>query len=719
MNPQKRAAPPARLGHGRPLPPSLNIASGQRTRASAADPNPPAAPGIRALIKRWSSEANWNTGWLFALAIVAATALAYFPIWHGGFIWDDDLYVTKNPLLSAPDGWWRIWFSLDAPSQYFPLTYTVFRLERMLWGLNPAGYHWFNLLLHASNAILLWRVLERMNFSGARLAAVLFALHPVQVESVAWITELKNVLSLFFCLLAVIAWLRVIEVDRGPDWRYYFAGLGCYALALFSKSTACTLPAALLLICWFRGLRVSFSRVLLVFPFVALGMGMGLLAMWWERFHQGTAGKTFALSVLERLLIASHALWFYAGKLVWPYPLAFSYPRWTLRMTDPDAYLWLLGGVVLAVAIHLGRRRFGRGLPTAILFFALTLSPMLGFIMLYTFRYTFVADHYQYVASIGLLSLVASGLMLASARWAPRIRRGLFFVLAVGLGLLTYRQSSAYSDAETLWRRTLEVNPNSTLACNNLGNILLEKGEVTPAQALFERALVADPELAETHCNLGNTLVRKGQGSAAIGEYRRALEIEPGLPEVHNNLGSLLADLGQAESAKLEYGQALELRPNFAGAHNNLGQLLLAEGLADQAAVQFERALALDADDASAHNGLGAALFEQGRVVLAIPHFERALELRPDLATAHNNLGAALLQESRLEQAIPHFQRALELRPKFAEAENNLGKAILKQGRVDAALGHFQRALDLEPQFKMARANLQKAMELKQQETIP
>ena len=194
--------------------------------------------------------ALWNRGWLPGLFLAAAVIFAYQPAWHAGFIWDDDDYVTNNRLLTAPDGLKRIWFSLDSPSQYFPLVYTTFRAERTLWGLNPAGYHWVNLLLHAANALLVWRLLRRLSVPGAWLAAAIFALHPVQVESVAWITERKNLLSLFFCLLALFSWVEFVE-DR-PRWRCYGLALVCYALALFSKTTACTLPAALLLVLWLK-----------------------------------------------------------------------------------------------------------------------------------------------------------------------------------------------------------------------------------------------------------------------------------------------------------------------------------------------------------------------------------------------------------------------------------------------------------------------------------
>ena len=420
-----------------------------------------------------------SPAWLLAGLLALVTILAYQPVWRAGFIWDDDEYVTDNPLLTAPDGLWRIWFSFDSPSQYFPLAYTVFRLERWLWGLNPAGYHWVNLLLHVANALLVWRLLWRLGVPGAWLAAAIFALHPVQVETVAWITELKNVLMLFCLLLALLAWVEFIDGKIGLKWRFYALALVGYALALCAKTTACTLPAALLLILWLKAQPITWRRLAAVTPFVALGVGMGLLTMWWERYHQGTEGKVFALGLMERMLVASRAVWFYAGKLLWPVNLTFSYPRWTISAANPGGYGWLLATAGVAVVIWRVRRLAGRGVEVALLFFVMTLAPVLGFIMLYTFLYSFVADHYQYVACLGPVALVSAGL----AHWAwgwqrrkPWLEGLVCAALILGLGTLTWRQARMYQNAETLWQATLRRNPDSWLAHNNLGDAFSAKG---------------------------------------------------------------------------------------------------------------------------------------------------------------------------------------------------------------------------------------------------
>src|SRR5437764_3790999 len=307
---------------------------------------------------------------IFAVVLAAVTILAFQPAWHGGFLWDDDDYIVNNDLLTAPDGWQRIWFSLDSPSQYFPLTYSTFRIEHALWGLNTTGYHWVNLLLHVANALLVWAVLVRLRVPGSWLAAAIFALHPVQVESVAWITERKNVLMGFFFLLTLLAWIVFVDERTRRPWLFYCLALVCYVLALSAKATACTLPAALFLILWLQKRRINTRRLIQILPFVILGMGMGLLAVWWERYHQGTSRAVFAfLTPIERILIASRAVWFYLSKLIWPSNLTFIYPRWNISPQHLLDYTWLLAGIVLCAAIYFVRRYVGRSAEVAAAFF--------------------------------------------------------------------------------------------------------------------------------------------------------------------------------------------------------------------------------------------------------------------------------------------------------------------------------------------------------------
>ena len=632
------------------------------------------------------------------LLLVAATFLAYLPVWHAGYIWDDDAYVTADRLLTAPDGLRRIWFSLDSPSQYFPLTYTWLRFEHDLWGLNPAGYHGMNLLLHTVNALLLWRLLKRLAVPGAWLGAALFALHPVQVESVAWVSELKNVLMLFFYLLAVLAWVEFIEQPAGQGRWHYLLALALYALALCAKTTACTLPVTLLLILWLKKQPMDHARVAQTLPFFALGLGMGLLVMWWERHHQGTQGTLFAIPWLERVLIAGHAFWFYLGKLLWPVHLTFIYPRWSTDDASATRYLWLAAAAAFGGFIYFTRRYFGRSVETALIFFVVTLIPVMGFIMLYTFRYTFVADHYQYAACIGPMALASAGLSLACGslgRRAALAKTILSGALLLTLGALTWRQCGMYADAETLWRATLARNPGCWLAHTNLGVALAAQGEWQEAVQQCEQALQLNPNDAEAHCMLGGALAGQGKFAEAIQQYQRALQLKPNFAGAYHEWGNALVAQGKLAEAIQQYERAIQLDPEFAGAHYNLGVALAAQGQLTEAIQQYEQALQLNPDLPEAHNNLGAALASQGNLAEAIQHYERALRLNPDYAQAHCNLGYALATQGNLAEAAQHFDRAIQLKPDYALAHLFLGTVLVDEGNSVEAIHQLQKALDL------------------------
>jgi len=640
----------------------------------------------------------WQGGLMVLLVF-----LAYLPALRSGFIWDDDVYVTNNPLLTAPDGLKRIWFSMDSPSQYFPLTYTVFRLEHALWGLNPAGYHGVNILLHAINALLLWLLLKRLSLPGAWLAAAVFALHPVEVEAVAWITELKSVLSLFFILLALFCWIEFVG-ERSKQFWYWLA-LGFYALALFSKTTACTLPAALLLILWLKNKPIGWRRPAQAIPFLAMGLGMGLLTVWWERFHQGTQGKGFSMGLLDRILIASHASWFYAGKLFWPANLTFSYPRWTIDPANPSAYGWLLMGIALGAAIGFARRFVGRSVEVATLFYVATLSPLLGFVMLYTFRYTFVADHYQYVASIGLIALAAAGITLAF-KTKPFLKLACGGALLLTLGTLTWQRTRVYHDPETLWRDTLAKNPDCSLAYNNLGVLLKSEGNLGAAMESYRQAVRSDPNNAEALNNLGNALVANGQPDEAIENYRKAIQIRPNYDNALDNLGVALAAKDRFDEAIENYRKALLINPNNSEALDNLGVALAAQGRLDEAVGNYRQALRIKPDFDKALNNLGNALAAQGRLDEAIEDYRQAIRITPNYDKALNNLGNALVARGRFDEAIASFRQAIRANPSRPETFVHLGMALGQTGHTREATVQYREALRLNPNQAGALNNL-------------
>ena len=463
----------------------------------------------------------------------------------------------------------------------------------------------------------------------------------------------------------------------GERWKFYTLALVFYALALFSKTTACTLPAALLLILWLKEKPINGRRILQVAPFVALGLGMGLVSVWWERYHQGTRGEAFAIGLPERILVASRALWFYLGKLLWPAHLSFSYPKWSISAANPLDYVWLLAISGAGSAIYFVRRHVGRSVEVATLFFVATLSPVLGFIMLYTFRFSFVADHYQYLASIGPLALAAAGITNAfgiGENRKPFLRAAVCGGLLLSLGVLTWRQCAMYANAETLWETTISKNPNSWMAYHNLGTVFLQMGRTDEAIAQFNKALEIDRNYAAAHNSLGNALLRIERVDESLAHLQKALELNPNYAEAHNNLGNTLVQMGKWSQAAAHYTRAFEIDPRYAEAHNNLGALLLQMGRVDESFAHLQRALEIDSEEAEAHSNLGNTLLRMGRANEAVSHYNRALQLSPLNVNAQNNLAWLLATSS--ETRIRDGAKAVEL-AKRAERLTGGGNPVI------------------------------------------
>jgi len=569
---------------------------------------------------------------LRALVLVALVVLAYLPVLANGYIWDDESYVQNNLTLRSIQGLHDMWLVPGAIPQYYPLVHTTFWIEYHLWGLQAAGYHLVNVLLHALAAVLLWRVLAALEVPGAWLAALLFGLHPVHVESVAWITERKNVLSGVLYLGSALAFLRrdfprpAAPSRRG---RLYLLSLFLFPLALFSKTVTATLPAALLLVLWWKRGRVARRDVLEVLPYVAMGIALGLVTVWTERHIVGAEGKDWSLSLLDRTVVAGRAIWFYLGKLAWPHPLIFFYTRWRIPPIGLQA-LYPVAFLLAAGALFLLRRRIGRGPLAALLFFAGTLFPALGFFDVYPMRFSFVADHFQYLASIGPLTLAAAG----GARVGDRLRlqpRTLAVLAAVPvlvLGGLTWSRLPAYRGLESIWRDTVARNPDAWLAHYNLGNLLQARGDAAEAAAQYRATLRTRPDYLDAANNLGVALRTLHRDAEAMESFRHALAIDPDYPRAHNNLGSMLADRGERAEAERHLRRALEVDPDYAQAHFNLGDLLRAEGRTTEAIQHYRRAVELAPGFAPAHYRLGMALREAGRAAEARAQFLEAQRLQ-------------------------------------------------------------------------------------------
>ena len=615
-----------------------------------------------------------------AAIIVAAALLAYLPALGAQYIWDDESYVTGNETLRTWGGLPRIWLEPWATPQYYPLVHTTFWLEYRLWALAPGGYHAVNVLLHAASGVLVFVLLRRLKLPGALLAAALFTLHPVHVESVAWITERKNVLSALLYLSAMLVYLRFRPLGGdagGGDRRWYAGALALFAGALLSKTVTASMPAAFLLLVYWKEGRVTRRDVLLLLPFFALGIAAGGNTAWLEKHRVGAYGEDWALSFADRLLIAGRAVWFYLGKLVWPHPLIFIYPRWELDPRSLLQWAFPITALLAIVTLVRQRQRLGRGPLVAALFFGGTLFPALGFFDVYPMRFSFVADHFQYLASLGPLALMSALAVRIFDRPERRtIGQGAAALLLLALGTLTHVQAVPYHDYETLWLDTLAKNPRCAMAHNNLGLLYEKTGRVPQAIAQYQLALEVKPA-ADAHTNLGNVLLATGRRQEAMTHLREAVRLAPDSSEAWNNLGGGLTEAGETKEALDCYRRATALDPADARLHLNLGSALTTSGDLDGARTELQAA------------------------VPRLPASHRAA-----MAAAFFNLGNALFQRGRVPEAAEQYRHALQARPDDVDSRINLGYALVRMGRGPEARPLFEEALTRDPASKRARAGL-------------
>ena len=594
-----------------------------------------------------------------AAGLLALTVAVYLPALGGGFVWDDDSMLTDNVVLKE-NGLYRSWLTTEQPN-YWPITWTSYWLEFQIWGLNPAGYHAANVGLHALNTLLLWRILPLLNVPAPWVAAAVFAVHPVNVESVAWITQRKNTLSLFFFLLALLFYLR-FDGRRVGAW--YWTALALFILAMLSKGTVVALPAVILLCVWWLRGTIARRDLLQSLPFFAVSAVLSLVEIWFQYVRAIGADVVRDDSFFARLAGAGWVVWFYLYKTLLPIHLSFIYPRWKI-----DPLNWLSYVPDLALIGLLGlcwsyRKSWGRPALFALGYFIVTLGPVLGFFDFYFMKYSFVADHYLYVSISGIIALIVCACR-GIFNWGGR-RRAAFARVGtatalIALGLLTWRQSGIYRDHETLWRKTLQQNPNASLAHNNLGFVLERKGEVDKAISHYLRAIELDPNLDKAYSNLGFVFASRGQLGEAVKYYRQLLRIRPEAANAQINLGNILYSLGQLSEAESHFRRALSIKPGDAGLYNNLAVVLISQGKIDEAVSNLDEAVRLDPNHAGAHFNLGRVLADHGQLERSIEHFRHVLRIDPRRAAVHESLARALARLGRNDEAIKHYQEALRI----------------------------------------------------------
>jgi tetratricopeptide (TPR) repeat protein len=651
--------------------------------------------------------------WLMAAMLVLVTMALYWPATRFDFInFDDPGFVTSNLHVQGGLNWEAVkWaFQLNKGDYWHPLTWLSLMLDVSLFGPGAGGFHFTNVAFHAANGVLLFLWLRMLTgaFWRSAMVAALFALHPLRVESVAWVTERKDVLSGCCGLLALICYTRyAAKRVTSNKWSvtsdqtsgtpatgnaprihllssvFYLLSLFFFACGLMSKAMLVTWPFVMLLLDYWPLQRLQLFPVRLAVPslrplvrekipfFVLSGISC-VLTYLTERGRPEVAGFEEAPALL-RLENAFVAYARYLGKTFWPARLAVPY-------MNPGHWPWLevMGSVVVVAGACVVFLWLGRRWPYLLVgwyWFWGTLIPVIGLTKGWG---SFMGDRFTYVPSIGVLILTVWGVWELTRDWRHQVM-ALSVVGSAAIVLclaLTRQQLGHWQDSEALFRHALEVTENNHIAHNNLGMALLGKARTDEAIRQFQEAIRLKPDLAKVHDNLGNALVSKGQADEAIRQYQEAIRLKPDLAKVHNNLGNALVSKGQADEAIRQYQEAIRLKPDLAEAHNSFGIALFIKGQIDEAIRQYQEAIRLKPDYALAHNDLGFVLAEKGQIDEAIRQYQEAIRLKPEYAKAHNNLGNALVSKGQADEAIGQFREALRLKPDFAEARKNLERAV-------------------------------------------
>jgi len=629
--------------------------------------------------------------WLLAILLVTATFLAYHPVWYGLPIWDDWRHMTPTALATWK-GLKRVWLDPVATRRFDPLVDTVFWIEKRCWGSSTLGYHLISIGCHATSALLLVPVLRRLDIKGAWLAAAIFALHPVHAESVAWISELKNTLSGVFFLGATLIYLNF---DKARTPSSYAFSLGLFLCALLSKTTTVVWPIGMLIVLWWRHRVLSWKRdVLPLIPFAVIAFLDGWVALGIERGIMADAVGDVNFSLVQRLAIAGHAVWFYLSKLFWPIGLYPIYLRWQITPLATIDYLYPISILILFVGVWLLRRRSIAPL-AALLFFVVALSPLIGMFSFSYQRYSFVADHFQYLASLGIITLVGGGSVWLQRRWSLLARaaaRVVCYVALSTLAVLTWQHSRAFTDFGSFAQTILAKYPDNWAAHDDLGVVLASQKKWPEAMSEFHKALLGNPKYVLAHYDLGAVLQEQGRLDEATREYQEALRWQPHAIAVRYNLGCLLASQGKFAAAIDQYQSILRQEPDDVEARNNLGTALASLGRGNEAIVEFHKAIEIEPDFAEAQANLGHALANQNQFAEAIQHYVEAVRLDPKNPGDHYALAIALANTGEFEQAVEQFREAARLNPDLPDVHNALARVLEKQGLHDEAQREFAEA---------------------------
>ncbi len=643
---------------------------------------------------------------LTALTFGLLVGAAYFPALRGGFVWDDVVF-TEEPVLHTWPGLWSIWFSpadIRNEGHYWPVVYTSFWLEHMLWGLAPLGYHAVNLLLHWVNSVLVWRLLARLAVPGAWAVAAVFAVHPLHVESAAWVIERKDLLSALFYLTAALTWIRFVET---PGRGRYALALALFTAGLLSKSVVVTLPAALLIWHWAKRRRIAAADLFRLAPFFAVGLAVTLGDLWYYTSREPLA---LGYSLVERLLIACRALWFYAGKLLWPTDLAVIYPLWDVRAGDPAAWAWAAAAAAAAAFLWLGRHRLGPGPLAGALFYVVMLAPVLGFVDYGYMQFSFVADRYQYLAGIGVLAVLVGGAAWGVGRLPEGYAigaRGLLAAVLALLGVLTWNQSRIYKDEIAFFSHIVSLNPAARDAYLNLGTAFFEAGKFDDGLAASRLAVKHRPDSAGAHSNVGRALLKLERLDEAERHLRRALQLDPRSATARQNLAELLRRRGRLQEAVEAYRAVLRIGSHDLRAFAGMGTALFAMKRYEEALAAAEKALSLKPDRAiavSMHLLTGRAAQALGRPDQAERHFRRAAEMDPQSPWPLAELANLRTAQQRFDEAREHLRRARELSPGDPAILHTVAETLRKRGRRELALETYGAALELDPEFAPAHA---------------